>query len=214
MDYKELVVESGLDLVKRGLTVETWGNISARDPETGRIYLTPSAMSYFTITPEDIVVMDENGTVLEGTRKPTIEWSLHTGLYRERKDLNAIIHTHPLHSQVFGVLHMDIPVVIDEAAQVFGGPVKVTEYHLPGSEELAQAAIGAFGDKGCACILANHGAVCGGKDMKAAFKACTVLEMTAEIYYKALAVGKPYLIGDKETAFMKDFADNKYGQGK
>ena len=214
MDYKQLIVDSGLELVAKGLTVETWGNISARDPETGKIYLTPSAMSYHTITPDDIVVMDEDGNVLEGTRKPTIEWSMHTGVYKARKDINAIIHTHPLHSQVFGVLHMDIPVVIDEAAQVFGGPVEVTNYALPGSEELAQETIRAIGEKGCACIIANHGAVCAGRDMKSAFKTCTVLEMTAEIYYKALAVGKPFIIDDADVAFMKDFADNKYGQGK
>ncbi len=214
MDYKQLIVDSGLELVAKGLTVETWGNISARDPETGKIYLTPSAMSYHTITPDDIVVMDEDGNVLEGTRKPTIEWSMHTGVYKARKDINAIIHTHPLHSQVFGVLHMDIPVVIDEAAQVFGGPVKVTNYALPGSEELAQETIRAIGEKGCGCIIANHGAVCAGRDMKSAFKTCTVLEMTAEIYYKALAVGKPFIIDDADVAFMKDFADNKYGQGK
>ena len=214
MDYKQLIVESGLKLMQRGLTVETWGNISARDPETRKIYLTPSAMSYDIITPDDIVVMDADGTVLEGTRKATIEWPLHTAVYKARKDINAIIHTHPIHSQVFGVLHRDIPVIIDEAAQVFGEPVRVTDYALPGTEKLAEETVRCIGEKNVACILANHGAVCCGRDMKAAFKTCTVLEMTAEIYYKALAIGTPFEEDPADVAFMKDFADHKYGQGK
>ena len=98
MNYKAYLVESGKRMLHKGLTVETWGNISLRDPETGLIYLTPSAMPYDTLTEEDVVVMRPDGTVAEGHRKPTIEVGMHLGLLNARPDINAVIHTHPIYS--------------------------------------------------------------------------------------------------------------------
>ena len=72
----------------------------------------------------------------------------------------------------------------------------------------------ALGEHGSACLLANHGAVCVGKDMEQAFRVCTVLEMTAQIYYMSLSVGKPVVLPDNLVAYMRDFAENHYGQGK
>ena len=71
--YKKLIVDSGLRMLRSNLTVETWGNISARDPETNLVYLTPSAMRYDVIREDDIVVAKLDGMILESSRKPTIE---------------------------------------------------------------------------------------------------------------------------------------------
>ena len=98
MNYNKLIVESGKRMSGSGLTVETWGNISYRDPETQLVYLTPSAMLYDTIVEDDVVVCKLDGTVVEGTRKPTIETDMHLSIYRNREDVNAIIHTHPIYS--------------------------------------------------------------------------------------------------------------------
>ena len=211
MNYKRFLIDACLRMVKSGLTVETWGNISVRDPETGYVYLTPSGMPYDTIVEDDIVVMDIDGNRIEGERKPTIEHAMHLGIMKNRPDVNAIVHTHPVYSQVFALLHEDIPPVIDEAAQTLGN-VKVTEYALPGSPEMAQNAIDAIGAEGSACLLANHGAVAVGKDMDTAFKVCTVLEMTAQIYYMARCIGKPMPIDAEKIAFMKEFVSKSYGQ--
>ena len=162
MDYKKYLVECGKRMLNSGLTVETWGNISVRDPETGLIYLTPSGMQYDIIEPEDIVVMDKEHHIVEGNRKPTIESGMHVGIMNSRPDVNVI---------------------------------------------------NALGE-GAACLMANHGAVCAGADMDVAFRVCTVLEMTAKIYYKALAIGKPVEIEEDKVLFMKDFVANHYGQGK
>jgi len=214
MNYRAYLVESGKRMLHSGLTVETWGNLSIRDPESGLAYLTPSAMPYDTLTEEDIVVMRvEDGTVVEGHRKPTVEVGMHLGIFRARPEINAIVHTHPIYSQVFAVLHRPIPPVIDEAAQALGGTVYPAEYALPGTPELAQNAIRALGSTN-ACLLANHGAVCVGKTMDQAFRVCTVLEMTARIYQMALAVGEPHVLPDDLVAYMKDFAENHYGQDK
>ena len=177
MDYKKYLVDCGMRMFKSGLTVETWGNISIKDPETGLIYLTPSGMDYDIIKPDDIIVMDREMNIVEGERKPTIEYGMHVRIMNAR------------------------------------GTVKCAEYALPGSDELADNVVSALGD-GAACMMANHGAVCVGKDMDAAFRVCTVLEMTAKIYHKALAIGEPEVIDDEKVSFMSDFAANHYGQGK
>jgi Ribulose-5-phosphate 4-epimerase and related epimerases and aldolases len=211
INYKQILLRAGIEMQKRDLTVETWGNISVRDPETGHIYLTPSGMAYDTLKEEDVCVLDGNGNVIEGTRKPSVEKMLHVLVYQNRKDVFAILHTHPVNSTVFGVLHQGIPVVTDEMAQAIGGAVQCADYALPGSQELAENVMHALGNVQ-ACLMANHGAVCVGKDMKECFKVATVLETAAEIYQRALTIGRPQEISKENTDWMRDFAVNHYGQ--
>lgn len=210
-NYKQILLQAGIEMQKRDLTVETWGNLSVRDPETGKIYLTPSGMAYDTLQESDVCVLDEKGNIIEGTRKPSVEKMLHVLIYQNRKDVQAILHTHPVNSTVFGVLHQSIPVITDEMAQAIGGPVQCAEYALPGSMELAENVMHALGNVQ-ACLMANHGAVCVGKDMKECFKVATVLETSSDVYQKALAAGKPYEISKENADWMRDFAVNQYGQ--
>jgi L-fuculose-phosphate aldolase len=215
LDYKQILLDAGKRMLHSGLTVETWGNISVRDPETQKVYLTPSAMSYDTCVPDDIVVCDLNGNTLEGRRKPTIEKELHLLVYQNRPEVNAVIHTHPIHSMVFACTKTDIPQVIDEAAQVLGDTVRAADYALPGSHELASNCVKTLGKNANACLLQSHGAVCVGKDMISAFKVAHVLEMTAEIFFMTLQIGKEAIpISGSDIAAMKEFAEKKYGQGK
>lgn len=211
MNYKKLIVDAGLRMLRSGLTVATWGNISARDPETGLIYLTPSGMPYDSITEDDIVVMNAKGEVVEGTRRPTIEYAMHLGILNKRPEIHAIVHTHPIYSQIFACLHEEIPPIIDEAAQVMAGAVKCAEYGLPGTQELADNVAAALGD-GFACLMANHGSVCVGKTMDKAFTVSTVLEMSAQIYYMARCIGKPHVIPEDKVAHMYNFVSKQYGQ--
>lgn len=215
MDYRELIVQSGLRMANSGLTVETWGNISVRDPETGLVYMTPSAMKYDTITVDDVVVCDLDGNTVQGNRKPTIEKDMHLGIYRARQDVNAVIHTHPTYSMVYSCQGKDIPLFIDEAAQTLGDTCHTTPYALPGSQELADGVVAALGEKANSCLIHSHGAVAVGGDMDGAFRACTVLEIAARILYMIEATGgKPVPISDENIAIMQDFVKNHYGQGK
>ncbi len=212
MNFKRLIIESGIQLLNSNMTVETWGNISVRNPETGRIYLTPSGMDYSTLSESDVVVCDIDGNILEGKRKPTVEKELHLQIYRKRADVNAIVHTHPIYSTVFSCMGEDIPLIVDEAAQILGGVCKKAEYALPGTDALAANCLAALGNTN-SCLLQSHGAVCVGKDMRAAFKVSRVLEMTAEIYYRIRATGgSPIPISDENIEAMFDFATNRYGQ--
>lgn len=212
MNYKKVLVDSGKRMIREGLTVCTWGNISARDPQTNLVYLTPSAMDYDMITEEDIAVCDISGKIIDGLRRPTVESTLHLSIYEKRPDINAVVHTHPVYSTVFGVLREDIPACLDEAAQAIGDKIPVAAYALPGTTELAQNCTQALADKYNACLLANHGAVCVGADMEAAFKVARVLEITAQVYYMARCIGKPSLLKKEDIEYMYNFARNRYGQ--
>ncbi len=213
MDFKQLLVEAGKRMLAEGLTVETWGNLSLRDPETGLVYITPSGMDYRAIVPEDIVVLRPDGAIFEGARRPSVEAGLHLAVYAARADANAIVHTHPLSSMVFACIGEEIPVLSDEAAQALGGPVPICDYALPGTAELAAACVKGLGEKALACLLQSHGAVCLGADMDAAFKTARVLELTAELYWRIRAMGaEPRPISPENVQKMWDFVHNEYGQ--
>ncbi|MDX9899769.1 MAG: class II aldolase/adducin family protein, partial [Spirochaetia bacterium] len=92
--YKEMVVSGGNQMVAEHLTVGTWGNVSIRDPETNLIYVKPSGMRYADITKEDVVVFNGDYELIEGHRKPTIEYRFHIGIMNARQDVNCVIHTH------------------------------------------------------------------------------------------------------------------------
>ena len=203
-EYRELIVQSGLRMADSGLTVESWGNISARDPETGLVYITPSSMKYDSIREEDIVVCDAAGNIVNGTRRPSIETGMHLAVYRARRDVNAVVHTHPLYSMIYACQGKSIPLITDAAAQTLGGVCRTTPYARPGSPELAAACAAALGEKANACLIRSHGAVAVGGSMEKAFKVCTVLELTARILYMIESTGgKPCPISEEDIAAMQ-----------
>lgn len=214
MNHKQILIEAGKKMVNDELTIETWGNISIRDKETQLVYMTPSAMDYNSIKEDDIVVCQLDGTIVEGKRKPTIETNMHLGIYNNRPDVNAVIHTHPIYSLVFGVLREDIPPIIDEAAQILGDCVPITEYALPGSDHLAQVCVDLLGKNRKAIVMASHGALCVGEDIDMAFKVSAVLEMTAKVYTLARSIGTPKTLSSEDIQTMHHYAYNNYGQGK
>ena len=213
MDYKALIVESGIKMYNSGLTIETWGNISVRDPLTDLVYLTPSGMDYTKCIAADISVCNLQGDIIESYRKPTIEKQLHLSIYKNRPEVNAVVHTHPIYSTVFSCMGEEIPLLIDEAAQTLGAPIKTAKYALPGSSELADECVKTLAKNANACLFQSHGAVCVGECMDAAFKVPTVLEVTAQIYQLIRAMGGSFIpISNENIEIMKDFVKNKYGQ--
>lgn len=212
-NWKREVIDAGIRMLSEGITIGTWGNVTVRDPETGYVYLSPSGMPYRTLVEDDIVVVRLDGSRVEGTRKSTIETEMHLAIYRARPECNAVIHTHPIYSTAFSAMGEDIPLLLDEAAQVLGDVVRTTAYALPGSQELADECVKALGDKAMACLLRSHGAVCLGKDLEQAFGNSTVLEATAKVYSIIRSMGGKFdPISPENIAFMQDFVKNSYGQ--
>lgn len=210
-DCKQTVVDAGIKMWNRSLTVGTWGNISCRDPETGKIYITPSGMDYQELETEDIVVFNQEGEKVEGKRKPSIEASMHIAIFQARNDVNAIIHTHPTYSTAFAVTENEIPPISEDFVQIVGDKVECAEYALPGTEELAENVVEALQDRN-AVLLLNHGTLYTGPDMDFAFKISDVVEKTAQTYLLSKNLGEPRFIPEDDIEAMQEFVKNEYGQ--
>ncbi|MTI58912.1 MAG: class II aldolase/adducin family protein [Firmicutes bacterium] len=210
-EFKQIVVDAGVKMCQRSLTVGTWGNISYRDPESGNIFLTPSGMDYQKLGTNDIVVYNAKGEIIEGKRKPSIEWSMHLAIFAAREDVNAIIHTHPTYSTAFAITDTSIPPVSEDFVQIVGDSVECAEYALPGTKELGEYAIKALASKN-AVLLTSHGTLCVGPNMDFAFKVCDVVEKTAYLYLMSKNLGEARMIPPADIKAMQDFVKTKYGQ--
>ncbi|MFW5999768.1 MAG: class II aldolase/adducin family protein, partial [Halanaerobiaceae bacterium] len=209
--FKEVVVEAGIEMEKRSLTVGTWGNVSCRDPETGNIFISPSGMDYSVIGPADIVVFSRDGEKIEGERKPSIEAPMHIQIYQAREDVNAVVHTHPTFSTAFAITDSEIPPVSEDFVQIVGETVKCADYALPGTEDLGKNAVEALGDRN-AVLLTSHGTLYVGPDMDTAYKVCDVVEKTARIYLLSRSLGEARIIPLADIKAMQEFAASEYGQ--
>ena len=213
MNYARLVIDAGMRMLRQGETIGAWGNISALDPDRGEIYITPSGMAYDTITEDDIVVLDRDGRVLRGDRRPSVETGMHLAIYRARPDCQAVVHTHPIYSTAFSAMGEDIPLFLDEAAQTLRDTVRTASWAMPGSAELAANCVEALGERAMACLLRSHGAVCLGGDMEQAFLVSAVLEATARILSLIRSMGGSAEAYDAEhLAEMERFMKERYGQ--
>ena len=188
---KKEVLAAARQILEKGLVTGTAGNVSLRlAAEGGRplLAITPSSRDYLSLSPDDIQILDFKARKVEGDLAPSVETPLHIGIYRARKDVNAIIHTHSVFASAIAVAGLSIPVIIDEQVAYLGGEIMLAKYAPSGSPELAKNAITALG-KRYAVLLANHGAVGVGANLPAAFHACELLENIAMIYILALSTG-------------------------
>jgi L-fuculose-phosphate aldolase len=213
---KKAVLEAAKRMSEKGFVVGTAGNISMRLTEPGGrelMAITPTSRYYDTIGVDDIAVVDFDGQRVEGEFSPSVETMLHIGVYKARKKVNAVIHSHPVFSSVFAVAGMEITPIVDDQVTYLGGVVKVAEYALSGSEDLAKNALAALGPRN-AVLLANHGAVCVGKDLREAFTNCEMLEKTAKIYICVLSIGRPTPIPSESLEAMGAYFSYVHGDGE
>ena len=190
---KHAVVEAAREMAALGLVTGASGNASMRLPLTdgGREVLafTPSGKPYTSLEDADIVVVDFDVEAVEGELTPSTEALMHIGVYRARPDVGAVIHTHSVFCTVAAVAGREIPPIIDEVTIALGGPVKVSEYAFPGTQELADKVSSALGERNAA-LIKNHGAVGVGRDLREALDVCALVERTAQIYVYASLLGR------------------------
>lgn len=199
------ILDISLTLIDQGVLSDGQGNISAYDRELDLIAITPSAVPYSEREAEDICLVNRKGDLVEGRWKPTSEMALHLVFYRERPDVNAVVHTHPPYATVFGIIGDEpMPMVLNEAAMGLGGSVPVAPYGRPGTEELAEITCRAAG-QGTAAIMAHHGLVCVGKELHLAAVASTAAEDTARAIILARSMGETVrALEDREVAALRD----------
>ena len=209
---RRLVAEYGRRMAADGLAPGTSGNISVLNRANGLFAIKPSGMEYGEIRPEDVVVMDLSGHVVDGTRKPSSEWALHTVFYQTRPEAGAVVHSHALYCTTFAVLRRPIHAVHIIFAEAGAREIPVAPYRTFGTTELAEAAAEACGDSR-AVLLANHGIVCWGKDIKEAYDLQCNLEYAAHLEWNALAAGTPHFLTPEELDGTQTRFET-YGQGE
>jgi len=197
VDVGAAVLEAARGLSRRGLTPGTSGNVSARTPEG--MVVTPSAVPYEEMEQDDLVLVDLEGRVLRGRRKPTTEWPLHAAAYRARPDAHAVVHAHATFCTTLATLRRPIPSFHYMVAVAGGDSIPCAPYAPFGSPELAAHAAAALEGRD-ACLLANHGVVAVGGTPGAALALLAEVEQLAELYWRALQVGEPALLSPDEMA--------------
>jgi L-fuculose-phosphate aldolase len=193
---KKVVLEAACEMSRKGLIVGNEGNVSMRLVEaSGRelVAITPSGLYDELLTPDDMVIVDFEGKRMEGKHKPSIETMLHIEIYKARKKVNAVVHAHPVFSSVVAVTRHEIPAILDDQVICLGGEIKVAEYAPSGSQKMIQNVVSALG-AGNAVLMANHGALSVGVDMRDALTNCEILEKTSKVYVYALGLGRVNLV--------------------
>ncbi|MEJ5258273.1 MAG: class II aldolase/adducin family protein [Fervidobacterium sp.] len=203
------VIEYAKKVSAERLTKGTWGNISVKSGEY--VYITPSGYPYDKLKPKDICVVDMEGQKVFGNLKPSSELPLHIQIYLNRSNVGAIIHTHPIYSTIVSITQREIPPIVEDAVMILGETLKVSEYALPGTEELAQKALEALGTNNCV-FLKNHGLVTVGENLQEAFIATLIAEKTAQIYVEALKVGNVSLLPMEHARLLREKYITSYRQ--
>ncbi|OPZ87936.1 MAG: L-ribulose-5-phosphate 4-epimerase UlaF [bacterium ADurb.Bin429] len=210
-DLKALVCALNKELPKEGLVTMTSGNVSGRDPESGLVAIKPSGVSFDALTPDDIVIVDLRGTVVEGARKPSVDTATHLVVYRARPDVNGMVHTHSNYATAFAAVGKPIPAVLTAIADEFGGPIPCGPYCQIGEEQIGEAIVEHIG--ACpAILLQNHGVFTVGPTPRAAVKAAVMCEDVAKTVYLAMQLGEPIPIPAEEVARANRRYAEKYGQ--
>ena len=210
-DLKKQVSQLHLELVKYDLVVWTGGNVSARDPESGLVVIKPSGILYEELRPEDHVVVDLQGNVIEGDLKPSSDTASHLYVYRHRPDVNGVVHTHSRYATAFAALGRSIPVYLTAMGDEFGGPIPCAGFALIGGEEIGQQVIEHIGSSS-AVLLKQHGVFTIGPTVEAAVKSAVMVEDAAYTVWLALQLGQPKEIPPEDVAKLHHRYTHVYGQ--
>ena len=210
MEYeKEQVVRYGKKLIDRRLTTGSGGNISVYNREKNLVAISPSGLDYYETTPEDIVILDIDGNLVEGKNRPSSEAGMHLAFYKNRADVSGIVHTHSKFATAIACMGWELPAV-HYLIGMAGHRVKCTGYATYGSDELAKKALETIGDSN-AVLLANHGLIALGEDVDRAFSTAEHLEFVSEVYYLTKTLGTPNILSDEDMdEVMKKFGTFKY----
>ena len=222
-ELKKQVFQANLDLVKNGLVLFTWGNVSGIDREKGLVVIKPSGVSYASMTPEDMVVVDlESGKVVEGDLNPSSDTPTHLALYRAFPNIGGVVHTHSTYATAFAQAGCDIPNIGTTHADYFYKDIpctrNMTRAEVEGNYELetGHVIVERFRDMDPdftpAVLVKNHGPFAWGTTPDKAVYNATVLEQCAKMAFIALSVNpsltmNPFLI---EKHYMRKHGPNAY----
>jgi L-fuculose-phosphate aldolase len=177
------------------LSMGTSGNLSVRAKKG--FLITPSGMPYDEMQESDLLLLDIDGELVGQKGTPSSEWRIHRDIYRNRPEINAVVHVHSQYATAISCTRQDIPAFHYEVALAGDNSIRCAAYATFGSQELSDNAMAALKDRS-ACLLANHGQLALGSSLKAAFKFAQVVEVLAKQYTLSITLGGPVLLGDDE----------------
>lgn len=215
MRLREEVCALNCELPDHHLVAWTSGNVSARDPETGLIVIKPSGVKFRDLTPENMVIVDSQGVVVEGTHKPSSDTASHCYIYRHRPEVYGVVHTHSRHATAFAALGRPIPCVLTAIGDEFGGEIPCGGFALIGGEEIGKVVVDTLrGSSSPAVLLQNHGVFTIGPNAEAAVKAAVMVEDVAATVWLALQLGEPIPIAPDDIAKLNLRYTTIYGQNR
>lgn len=195
-ELKKEIVEISQSAFTNKLFAGTSGNLSAYLREENKMLITPTCVRYETMTEDDIVVMNLDGSGIEGRHQPSSEWRMHAVVYEEQNDVNVVFHTHSPYATAFAVVHKAVPVILIEMTPFLGGDIPCAPFASPGSRELGMSAVAEFKKGRNGCLLSNHGVLTKGADISQAYIRAEYVEDAAKIYHYALQAGTPVILTD------------------
>ena len=198
-DLKQKVFQANLDLVKHGLVIFTWGNVSGIDREKGLVVIKPSGVDYDTMTPADMVVVDlATGEVVEGDLRPSSDTPTHLELYRSFPEIGGVVHTHSTYATAWAQAGRDIPNIGTTHADYFHDDIPctadMTEAEVKGDYELETGKVIVERFKGInpvhtpGVLVKNHGPFSWGKSPADAVHNAVVMEQVAKMAFIAFSV--------------------------
>lgn len=183
-EAKNIVCQAGLQLLKEGLVARTWGNVSVKVNER-QMVITPSGRKYEELTPDDMVLVDFYTLKYEGTIKPSSELKLHCEVYKTRPHINAVIHTHQMYASIVAAAQKDVEVIDETHQKILGAKmIKAAPYALPNTRKITVETARAI-DTSNAALMSNHGVVCIGENLEAAFTVARTLENACELFIES-----------------------------
>ena len=194
---RELIVEYGIEMLKRNLTAGTFGNLSVYNKDENLFAISPSGVDYQKMKPEDVAIMTLEGKKVDGKMKPSSEVDMHRIFYEKRPGIYSVVHTHPRYATTLACLGWSIPP-LHYLIAYSGREVPCIPYVQFGTYELAEAALKGMGNN-YAVILGNHGLLSVGGNISYTMDIAEQIEFCAQIYYNIRAAGQqPNLLTDEQ----------------
>jgi L-ribulose-5-phosphate 4-epimerase len=210
--FKQQVVETAQKLTEKGYLMATGGNLSVRVTGQSAFAITPSNYDYMKMVPDDICILDFDLKPIEGERQPSVESSMHCGVYVTRHDVNAVVHTHQVYASALALINAPIPALFDEQARFLGRSVDIIPYRPSGTNMLRNTIVKHIKNNNNAYIMKNHGVLCFGHYIERAAHNVEILEKCAHAYLLALCTGRKVNripLPVREIAYAKLRSDQK-----
>lgn len=217
---KEKVFKANLDLVRHGLVIFTWGNVSAIDPDTRLVVIKPSGVSYDEMKPEDMVVADLDGNIVEGNLNPSSDTPTHLALYRAWPEIGGVAHTHSTYATAWAQAGRGIPAIGTTHADYFHNEIPCTEdmsepevmgaYELETGNVIVRRFEGINPVHTPGVLVKNHGPFTWGKDCSEAVHNAVVLEQVAKMAYLAYAINPDLTMN---SLLVEKHFSRKHGPG-